>query len=67
MRQVDKPCLGFKILGGGRKCANQDMVRDAFRFAFENTKPTDGVIVGMFPKYFDEIKANTEYTRALGG
>lgn len=66
VRQVDKPCLGFKILGGGRKCANQDMVRGAFRFAFENIKPTDGVIVGMFPKYFDEIGANTDYTRALG-
>jgi len=66
IQQVDKPCLGFKILGGGRKCANQDMVRGAFRFAFENIKPTDGVIVGMFPKYFDEIGANTEYTRALG-
>jgi hypothetical protein len=66
IQQVDKPCLGFKILGGGRKCANQEMVRDAFRFAFENIKPTDGVIVGMFPKYFDEIGANSEYTRDLG-
>ena len=66
VRQVDKPCLGFKILGGGRKCANQDMVRGAFRFAFENIKPTDGVIVGMFPRYFDEIGANTKYTRTLG-
>ncbi len=67
VRQVDKPCLGFKILGAGRKCADQKMVQEAFRFAFENIKPTDGVIVGMFPKYFDEIKANTEYTRSLGG
>ncbi len=66
IQQVGKPCLGFKILGGGRKCANQDMVRGAFRFAFENIKPTDGVIVGMFPKYFDEVGANTEYTRDLG-
>ena len=66
IQQVDKPCMAFKILGGGRKCANQDMVRGAFRFAFENIKPTDGVIVGMFPKYFDEVGANTEYTRALG-
>ncbi|MHB8902520.1 MAG: hypothetical protein ACYC6Y_27480 [Thermoguttaceae bacterium] len=67
VRQVDKPCFGFKILGAGRKCADQNTVREAFRFAFENIKPTDGVIVGMFPKYFDEIKANTEYARTLGG
>lgn len=66
VRQVDKPCLAFKILGAGRKCADQNMVREAFRFTFENIKPTDGVIVGMFPKYFDEIGANTGYVRDLG-
>jgi len=41
-------------------------VRDAFQFAFENIKPTDGVIVGMFPWYFDEIGANAKYARELG-
>ena len=66
VRQVEQPCLGFKILGGGRKCASQAMVRDAFRFAFENIKPTDGVIVGMFPWFFDEINANAQYTREFG-
>ncbi len=65
IRQVQKPCLAFKILGAGRLCANQDMVRKAFQFAFENIKPTDGVIVGMFPWHFDEIGANTGYTRQL--
>lgn len=66
IRHVETPCLGFKILAGGRLCANQNMVREAFRFAFENIKPTDGVIVGMFPKYVDEIGANTRYTRSWG-
>lgn len=50
VRQVKQPCLGFKILGAGRHCAYQQMVRAAFQFAFENIKPTDGaIIVGMFP------------------
>ena len=66
VRQVKQPCLGFKILGAGRQCANQQMVRAAFQFAFENIKPIDGVIVGMFPWYFDEIGANAQYTRELG-
>jgi hypothetical protein len=66
IRQVDQPCLGFKILAAGRKCASQATVRDAFRFAFANIKPTDGVIVGMFPWYFDEIGANAQYTREHG-
>lgn len=66
IRQVKQPCLGFKILGAGRLCSSQETVRAAFKFAFENIKPIDGVIVGMFPWYFDEVGANTEYTRQLG-
>jgi hypothetical protein len=66
VRQVDKPCLGFKILAAGRKCSNQSKVRDAFRFAFENIKAADGVILGMYPRFFDEITANAEYTRQYG-
>ena len=66
VRQLEQPCLGFKILGSGRMCRNQQMVREAFRFAFENIKPIDGVIVGMFPWSFDEIGANTQYVRELG-
>ena len=66
IRQVKQPCLGFKILGAGRLCSSQESVRAAFKFAFENIKPTDGVIVGMFPWYFDEIGANAQYARELG-
>jgi len=66
IRQVKQPCLGFKILGAGRLCSSQQTVRAAFKFAFENIKPTDGVIVGMFPWYFDEVSANAQYTRELG-
>lgn len=66
VRQVKKPCLGFKILGAGRLGQSQEMVRQAFRFAFERIKPTDGVIVGMYPRFFDEIRANAQYTREMG-
>jgi len=66
MRQVNQPCLGFKILGAGRLCADQQTVRTAFQFAFKNIKPTDGVIVGMFPWCFDEVGANAQFTRELG-
>ena len=66
VRQVKQPCLGFKILGAGRLCSNQQTVRAAFKFAFENLKPTDGVIVGMFPWSFDEVSANAQFTSELG-
>jgi hypothetical protein len=65
-RQVKQPCFGFKILGSGRKCASQSSVRAAFKFAFENLKPIDGVIVGMYPRFFDEIVADAQYVRELG-
>ena len=45
VRQVEKPCLGFKILAAGRSCWSKYSVEKAFQFAFENIKPTDGVIV----------------------
>lgn len=67
IRQVKQPCLGFKILGAGRLCSNQQTVRTAFEFAFKNIKPTDGVIVGMFPWCFDEVGANAGYVREFGG
>jgi len=66
IRQVKQPCLAFKILGAGRLCSSEQTVQDAFRFAFENIKPTDGVIVGMFPWSFDEVSANADHARKLG-
>jgi hypothetical protein len=66
VRQVKQPCLGFKILGAGRLCSSQDTVRAAFKFAFENIKPIDGVIVGMFPWCFDEVSADAQFVRQLG-
>jgi hypothetical protein len=66
IRQVNKPCLGFKILAAGRRCADQESVAKAFRFAFENIKPTDAVIVGMYPRFEDEVRLNAGYARKYG-
>jgi hypothetical protein len=63
VRDVKQPCFGFKILAAGRMGSSQEKVRSAFRFAYENIKPIDAVIVGMFPQYFDEISANIKYAR----
>jgi hypothetical protein len=65
MRQVRQPCLGFKILGAGRKRGSQDSVREAFRWAFGEIKPSDGVIVGMYPRFFDEVGADARYAREV--
>jgi hypothetical protein len=65
IRKTRKPCLAFKILGAGRRCDSPDVVRRAFEFAFKNIKPTDGVIVGMFPKFSDQIAENSQIVRQL--
>jgi hypothetical protein len=76
IRATSRQCLAFKILGAGRvvrttsltrpdrPCATQDEVAAAFRFAFENIKPKDAVVVGMFPKYLDQVRLNVEHTLA---
>jgi len=65
IRQVQKPCLAFKILGAGRKCATGEDVRAAFEFAFKNIKPTDAVVVGMFPKHTDQVAENAQLVREI--
>ncbi|HBQ63711.1 MAG TPA: hypothetical protein DD727_02040 [Clostridiales bacterium] len=63
LRSVDKPCLAFKILGSTRRCSTQEAVRAAFDEAFASIKPTDAVVVGMFPRDLDQPALNSRYTR----
>jgi len=65
LRKVRKPCLAFKILAAGRRCATPQMVEEAFRFAFENIKPTDAVVVGMFQKYRNQVAENAAIARRI--
>ena len=48
IRQTDKVCLAFKILGAGRKCEIEETRRAAFEYALKNIKVKDAVVVGMF-------------------
>lgn len=66
VRQVSQPCLGFKILAAGRVCWNKTSIENAHKYAFENIKPTDAVIVGMFPRYSDQVAENAGYARKHG-
>jgi hypothetical protein len=65
IRQSRKPCLGFKIPAAGRRCGSPEDVRKAFEFAFQNIKPSDAVIVGMYPRYTDQISENARLVREL--
>jgi hypothetical protein len=65
LRQAKLPCLGFKILAAGRKCQSPQEVRQAFEFAFKNLKSTDATIVGMCPRFKDEISENVRIVREV--
>jgi hypothetical protein len=63
VQRVKQPCLGFKILAAGQRCKEQREVAEAFEFAFDHLKPTDGVIVGMYPRVRDQAHENAQHTR----
>ena len=63
LRQTKKPCFAFKILAAGRIAP--EGIEQAFRTAFESIKPYDGVYVGMFPKFRDEVGINAEIVHRI--
>ena len=63
MRQTSKPCFAFKILAAGR--IPDRGIEQAFRVAFESIKPNDGVYVGIFPKFKDEVRENAEIVHRI--
>ncbi len=66
MNKTDKPCFAFKILAAGRLCDNQETVEQAFSSTFANIKKQDGVIVGMYPEYEDQVTLNAGYVKKFG-
>lgn len=65
MRQVSKPCLGFKIMAASRNCKTPEDTKAAFQYAFNHIKFTDAVVVGMFQKYKNQIAENTRIVSEL--
>ena len=63
MRQTSKTCFAFKILAAGRIADNA--VEQAFRAAYASIKPHDGVYVGVFPRFKDEVKQNAEIVHSI--
>ena len=65
VRQVEVPCLVFKVLAASRKCRDQEEVRNALKYTLDRIKPADAVVVGMFPKQQDQVRLNADHFRAL--
>ncbi len=65
IRQTKRPCLAFKLLGAGRASNTPQQVEKAFRFAYANIKPSDAAIIGVFPRFRDEVKENADVVRRI--
>jgi hypothetical protein len=65
IRKTPKTCFAFKLLGAGRSVNRSEQLEAAFRFALTHIKPRDAVIVGMFPKFKNEIQENVELVRKI--
>jgi len=63
IRGLSAPTIALKILGAGRRCGTQEEVKSAFVEAFNSMKIGDGVLVGMFDKYVDQVSLNAEYVK----
>lgn len=66
IRRSSKTCLAFKVLAAGRTCNTPEQVSQVFEFVLGHIKPTDAMIVGMYPRYTDQIKENADLVRTYG-
>jgi hypothetical protein len=58
VRQTQKQCLIFKVYGATRHCATAETRLAALELAFRYAKPTDAVVIGMYPKVTEQVREN---------
>jgi hypothetical protein len=65
VRKVDKPALVYKVLAAGRKCHSEDEKRKATQWPYQSIKPIDATIIGLYPRYFDQVTETTKMVREV--
>jgi hypothetical protein len=63
VRKVDKPTLVYKVLAAGRKCRSEAEKLQAIDWAYKNIKPIDATIIGLFPKFSDQVTETARMVR----
>lgn len=63
VKQTSKPCLIFKVYGATRQCATAETRRAAVELAFRYAKPSDCLVIGMFPKHSEQVQENCRLVR----
>jgi len=66
IRSARKPCLAYKVLAAGRADLSEGGIRKAFEETLSGIKPGDGMIVGMFQEFGDQVAMNARIVREIG-
>jgi len=71
VRNVSKPCIVFKLFAGGQAFIGktQDeipgVVESIFRETYDNIKPNDFAFMGIFQKYKNQLRENTDIAKRV--
>ena len=65
IRRTDKPCIIFKVLAAGRAIGSPQQIREEVKFALENSKPNDVLLLGMYQQFSDQIGENAQLVGEL--
>ncbi|MCX7706134.1 MAG: hypothetical protein N2115_07790 [bacterium] len=60
IKRVRKPCVAYKIFGAGRFCKDREQIKSAMKFAIENIKQNDLILVGVFQKTKNQLQEDVE-------
>ena len=73
IKQVNKPCIAFKIFAGGQVFNDKapeeipGVLENVFTDVFTNIKPNDVACIGVYQKFKDQIKENVEIANKVLG
>ncbi len=60
VRQTGKQCLIFKVYAASRVCSSRPRMLAALEQVARAAKPSDCVVIGMFPKHGEQVRENCE-------
>lgn len=61
--KTKKQCIVFKVYGAGRRCGRSEDRLAALREVFRWAKPSDCVVIGMFPRRWNQLADNAALVR----
>ena len=65
VKRTARQCLIFKVYAAGRQCDSPERRRQALELVFRYAKPSDAVVIGMYPKHSEQVRENCRLVREV--